>query len=149
MLEAWISALMCFNGLLATLSLTARYLIVGSRLTNCPCLSVLAKLAKLTIFEKISITISLRHATAAALHFGLSVDVADLQVGHFCAPRAGGIKRQLKDAMKGESAASIGRAASSWLRTAEGNASFSGRVSRCCSRCASTLNVEEPQSRQP
>jgi hypothetical protein len=32
----------------------------------------------------------------------LAVDVADLQTGRFCAPRAGGIKRHQQDAVKGE-----------------------------------------------
>src|SRR5450631_242074 len=34
-------------------------------------------------------------------HHPLAVDVADLQVGRFCAACAGGIKRHQKDAMKG------------------------------------------------
>src|ERR1700692_4314890 len=34
-------------------------------------------------------------------HHPLAVDVADLQVGRFCAACAGGIKRHKKDAMKG------------------------------------------------
>src|ERR1035437_1491866 len=34
-------------------------------------------------------------------HHPLAVDVADLQVGGFCAARTGGIKRHQKDAMKG------------------------------------------------
>src|SRR5664280_1928734 len=34
-------------------------------------------------------------------HHPLAVDVADLQVGRFCAACTGGIKRHQKDAMKG------------------------------------------------
>src|ERR1035437_3467237 len=34
-------------------------------------------------------------------HHPLTVDIADLQVGRFCAACSGGIKRHQKDAMKG------------------------------------------------
>jgi hypothetical protein len=47
MLEAWISAMVCLNGLPSTSSSTVRYLIFPSRLTNCPFWSVLAKLERL------------------------------------------------------------------------------------------------------
>jgi hypothetical protein len=47
MLEAWISAMVCLNGLPSTSSSTVRYLIFPSRLTSCPFWSVLAKLERL------------------------------------------------------------------------------------------------------
>jgi len=47
MLEAWISAMVCLNGLPSTSSSTIRYLIFPSRLTSCPFRSVLEKLARL------------------------------------------------------------------------------------------------------
>ena len=48
MLEAWISAMVCLNGLPSTSSSTVRYLIFPSRLTSCPFNSVLEKVARLS-----------------------------------------------------------------------------------------------------
>src|ERR1035437_10355576 len=83
-------------------------------------------------------------------HHPLAVDVADLQVGRFCAACAGGIKRHQKDAMKG-GIRGVDQARNLLLAEYLGKGTHLLRVGRLGDAPAALqdVDVEETQSRQP
>src|SRR5664280_2421941 len=82
-------------------------------------------------------------------HHPLAVDVADLQVGRFCAACAGGIERHQKDAMKG-GVRGVDQARDLLLAEYLGKMTNLLRVGRLGDAPAALqhVNVEETQSRQ-
>src|ERR1035437_9519063 len=82
-------------------------------------------------------------------HHPLAVDVADLQVGRFCAACTSGIKRHQKDAMKG-GVRGVDQARDLLLAEYLGKMTNLLRVGRLGDAPAALqhVNVEEPQSRQ-
>src|ERR1035441_9012930 len=83
-------------------------------------------------------------------HHPLAVDVADLQVGRFCAACAGGIKRHQKDAMKG-GIRGVDQARNLLLAEYLGKVTHLLRIGRLRDAPAALqhVNVEETQCCQP
>src|ERR1700722_9615874 len=83
-------------------------------------------------------------------HHPLAVDVADLQMGRFCAACAGGIKRHQQDAMKGF-ISGINQPRNLFLTEYPWKATHLLRI-RCLGDAPAALqhvDIEEPQRRQP